>query len=582
MKVFKSFFDANIEVGNKSTGQIKIKCPECSHSRKNKNDKCLSVSLDKQTWNCHNCGWAGGIVKEQRTYTMPVEKKLPISENIISWFKKRGINKETLEYFKISESKEYMPQVSKEMNCINFNYYRRNTLVNIKFRDGSKNFKLVKDAELIFFNLNAIYLAQDCIITEGEIDCMSLYQTGHYRVISVPNGASKGNQRLEYLDNCFEYFAEMKKIIIATDGDDAGQMLKDELARRFGKERCFYVKYPDGCKDANDVLLKKGEQAVKDLIKNAVPFPVEGVFTANDIQDELDLIYKNGFPKGCKIGYEEFDKLLNFSPGQLTTWTGIPNSGKSAYIDQVMIRLSARHEWKWAIFSPEQQPSTLHIINLMQKYFGKPIFSDGKMNELERKSSQNFVNEYFSFMSINEIDCTIDGILGKAKELVFQKGINGLLIDPYNYIEHKIPQGYSETQYISEVLTKIKTFCLTNNIHTFLVAHPRKMQKNKDTGNYEVPTLYDIGGSAHFYNKTDNGITIYRDFQTNKVTAYVQKIRYSFNGKIGYSDFKYDIKTGRYAEENREFESEIKQKKQAILPVLTKNTWIVDNSNAPF
>ena len=83
-------------------------------------------------------------------------------------------------------------------------------------------------------------------------------------------------------------------------------------------------------------------------------------------------------------------------------------------------------------------------------------------------------------------------------------------------------------------------------IHIFLIAHPTKLQKDKATGKYEVPTMYSISGSANFFNKTDNGLTIYRDFETNVVTAYVQKIRWWWLGKIGFTSFSFNTLTRQY------------------------------------
>jgi len=130
--------------------------------------------------------------------------------------------------------------------------------------------------------------------------------------------------------------------------------------------------------------------------------------------------------------------------------------------------------------------------------------------------------------------------------LVLRKGIKGLLVDPWNYIEHKIPAGYSETQYISEALTEFRTFCLKYGVHGIIIAHPTKLQKEKSTGKYEVPTLYSVSGSAHFFNKTDNGLSVWRDFETNVVDVYIQKVRDSWLGKIGFTSFNYNTMTRQY------------------------------------
>jgi twinkle protein len=157
-----------------------------------------------------------------------------------------------------------------------------------------------------------------------------------------------------------------------------------------------------------------------------------------------------------------------------------------------------------------------------------------------------YLNDNFFFINTMEADITIDGILAKTAELVLRKGIKGLLIDPWNYIEHKVPNGQTETQYISDVLSKIRMAARKLGIHIFLIAHPTKLQKDKATGKYEVPTMYSISGSANFFNKTDNGLTIYRDFETNVVTAYVQKIRWWWLGKVGFTSFSFNTLSRQY------------------------------------
>ena len=343
-------------------------------------------------------------------------------------------------------------------------------------------------------------------------------------------------------------------------------------------------------------MVKLGKEKLNEVIRNAKQYPIEGVFTANDLSDEVEYILKNGYPKTDKIGYSDFDKLITWRKGEFLVVTGTPGAGKSSFLDQIFVRLAARCDWRFAICSPEQQPSTLHIINLMKKYVGLDIWGQNKMNELQRRKAMDFVNSMFFFLAIDEMELSIDAILGKARELVLRKGVNALLIDPWNYIEHKIPKGYSETQYISEVLTKIKRFTRTYNCSIILVAHPTKVQKDKQTNQYEVPNLYSISGSAHFFNKADNGLVIWRDYQTNQVVAYVQKIRFSFVGKIGMKEFKYDPATGRYSEPFDEFESELLIKQpETTLPIapsltpigkiISDNKWIqphFEEETAPF
>jgi twinkle protein len=200
--------------------------------------------------------------KEKKEFVKPPEAKTELSDRTISWFNKRGISEATLSHWKVGESIEYFPQVQKKRKAINFNYYRENELINCKFRDAEKNFKMVSGAELIFYGLDNIATMEKIYIVEGEMDALSLHEAGIYSVCSVPNGASKGNQRLDYLDNCWEFFKDKKEIVLCTDNDQPGLALRNELARRFGQYRCKYIEFGD-FKDANEVLTEKGAEVLE-------------------------------------------------------------------------------------------------------------------------------------------------------------------------------------------------------------------------------------------------------------------------------------------------------------------------------
>lgn len=557
------------------SAEYEAKCP--FHDEKTASFK---VSKDKGIYKCFGCGKSGDAIafvmeyrkltyieairmlagkyhiqleeKEvvKRVYKKPDTKYTHpnISQHAIDWFKSRGISLDTLTKSRVTTNQEWMPKANVVVEAICFNYYREGENVNIKFRAADKDFKLVKEAELIFYNLDSIKNKDEIVIVEGEIDCLSLIECGIVPVVSVPNGAANGNQRLEYLDNCWQHFEGKKSIVIMTDNDNNGLLLRDELARRLGKERCLKVTYPEGCKDANDILVKLGKQAVIDCIDTAAEFPIEGIHTMEEMYGDVWNYYVNGYPTGIKIGVPVLDDHISFMQGQFTTITGIPGSGKSEVADWIMTQCVINHGWSFGICSFENQPSPLHVSKIMEKLVGKSFapryHAESRISPEEFQSSTQLVEQYFNFININQIEVTLDSILAKAKELVIRKGIKGLLIDPWNYIEHKQNPGQTETQYVSECLTKIKAFALTHGIHIFLIAHPVKLKK--EGNKYEVPTLYSISGSAHFFNKTDNGLTVYRDFDTNIVTIYIQKVRYSWLGKIGYVDFSYNTETRQY------------------------------------
>lgn len=487
-----------------------------------------------------------GVKKE---YSKPAEIKLPLDEKTEKWFYSRGITKNTLMRFGICNKQEWMPGAEGEVNCVCFKYYENEELVNVKYRDAQKRFKLEKGAKLIFYNIDAVKKHSEAIITEGEIDALSAYEAGFFNVVSVPNGASKGTQRLEYLDNNIEDFVNKEKVYIATDNDHAGLLLKEELVRRIGEEKCWIVRYPEGCKDLNDVLKTHGTQGVKDCFDNASQPPVEGIFEVKDVLSELNDLFYTGYPVPPGVGYKEFDEHIKFAPCRLTVITGIPSHGKTDFVDQILVRQASRNGWKVGYFSPERQPPALHIAMLEQLYMGIPFFSykgGPKMSPAQHQIALEFVQEHFVFYNVNDVDSTIDGILEKARQLVVRYGINALVIDPYNYIEAKKDKDEKDTDYAGRVLTKMAVFAKTNKCHVFLIAHPRKMPKIG--GKYEIPTPYDISSSANFSNKADNNITVHRDFENNDVYVYVQKRKFKWEGDVGFSKFKYDLPTGRYAE----------------------------------
>ena len=554
----------------RNSGQVKTKCPKCSQDRKKKADPCLSVNIDDGIWNCHNCGWNGGLKKQnnfmnEKPFVLPKEINVNqvYSEKLIKWFYDRGISSDTMMKNRIAEGKEYMPQLGKETTTIQFKYFRDSKLINVKYRDAAKNFKLVKDAERVMYGLDDLLGKKEVIIVEGEMDKLAFYEAGYKNCVSVPNGAS--NLKMEYLKD----FPEgLEKVYLAVDNDEPGKKLQEELSRRIGRDICYRVTYPDGCKDINDVLISYDSDVVKDCIVNAQSYPLEGVLNVNDFDVDIDTLYENGLDRGATINHNSFDNLFSFASSQLTVITGIPTHGKSNFLEHLAMRLSAQHGWKFGVFSPEHYPMQLHFSVLAEKLIGKSfrkITRYDRMTKNELGSAKDFISENFHWIRPDGDVYKIDSILEAAKGLIRRYGINALIIDPYNKIDADIG-SQNETNFINKFLTKLTIFKQKYDIHIFLVAHPRKMPK-KDNGMYEVPTLYDVAGSANFYNQVDNGITVYRDFVNKLTNIYVQKVKFRHIGQIGDTVFKYNLQNGRYSEvgENLDNESYLKETQQSMI-----------------
>ena len=536
----------------------------------------FTVSPSKQIYKCFGCGKSGdaiqfvmendnisyieaitqlankyGITLEgaiKKEYVKPVGRLQKVGDKVLKFFEGRGISNNTLLRFKITESKEWMPQDEAEVPVICFNYYREGELINIKFRTAKKGFKFAKDAELIFYNLDSIKDQKYCYVVEGEIDALSLYEAGIYNVISVPNGASVKN--MPFLDSAVEYFKDMEEIIIMTDNDAPGRELKEELARRFGYQRCKHVVYPSGCKDANEILVKHGKEKLSDVCGNAVEFEIDGVLGVFDMVDQIIDFYDNGYPNGYTVFMPGMRDNLDWQLmlGQFTTVTGIPGSGKSEWIDWLMVQMSKHHGWKWAIYSPENQPESIHATKLLEKVTGKSFAHrkdiTQRMSRDELAEALFFLSQHFYFVKIKDDTRSLEGALTKIDEMVFKYGIKGFLIDPWNKLE--IPSIGSETQSINKSLSTLSMFCKSKVVHGLIIAHPTKVPKIAGTKKYEIPTMYSISGSANWYNQTDNGIVVYRDRETEIVSVYLQKLRFAWLGKEGYVNYTYNTFTRQY------------------------------------
>lgn len=380
----------------------------------------------------------------------------------------------------------------------------------------------------------------ELITISGNCDALSFYECGRHDVISVPNGA---NANLDYLDNYIEeYFEDKETIYIASDTDTKGVLLRDELLRRFGVERCRVLEYGEGCKDANEHLMEFGRESLLQCIASAPEIKVEGVFTVSDFEQSLDALFENGWQKGVTIGHDNFDRLCSFETKRLCIVTGIPGSGKSEFIDEIAERLNMRYGWRFAYFSPENAPLAYHASKLIEKFTGKR-FNRQSLTFGEYKQVKEHIEQDFYFIAPTD-NYRVDNILEKAKYLVRRRGIKALVIDPYNRLESE--QGTrNETQYISELLDKLTNFAQRNDILIILMAHPTKQPRNKD-GVIEAPTLYDISGSANFFNKADFGIVVHRNRTENTVEVHVQKVKFRHLGECGTALFKYNLNNGRY------------------------------------
>lgn len=266
----------------------------------------------------------------------------------------------------------------------------------------------------------------------------------------------------------------------------------------------------------------------------------------SDFLLQMDDLYKNGMRPGIPTGWKNLDEIYRVVKGQLNIFTGVPSHGKSEFVDALMVNLSVSHGWHWVVYSPENHPVSLHGRKLVEKYTGLPMFGQGRIPYEVFRPAADWVNNHFTFLDGLDEEMSLDTIFEVVNKIRKVKPVDGMIIDPWNELEAFRPERMSETEYIGNCLKRTRMFARKTDIYAGIVAHPYKLRKDLKTGEWPVPNLYDISGSSHWYNKADNGICVYRDFNANVTNVHVLKVKQKYYGSIGVRDFEYETKSGRY------------------------------------
>ena len=610
----RNFSKYGINIGTATQGTVRMTCPFCSENRKHhRQEKCFSVRIDLGLYHCFHCGESGYVptddeVSHREEQRKQREEKLnhrtpkgayhrpkafpaefliancinqPDAQPLIQYLTEtRRLDISLMQKYRITiaygsyEKQDTGASVSPTpphaqkqyelVRSIGFNYFDRGEYINVKYRTIDKRFTLLAKAELIPWNIDSLIGKPVCYITEGELDALTLIQCGYLETISVPNGAQKN---LSFLDRFVETHLEDKvRIILALDNDERGIVLRDELVRRLDADRCQIAEWPEGCKDANDVLMRHGTDRVRECIEAAHDIPLVGIQTADDVAQELHTLFDNGMKRGAAVGIRGFDSLMTFETGRYMVVSGRPGDGKSEFVDELCLRLCLLHDWKIAYFSPENVPIVYHLRKLCEKLTRYPFqpsrsmtgqlldscihwLTDNVCHILPGYGEDGIVDfgrETPATKPHDDGSDTLDNILQIAHRAVARRGVRILVIDPLNRIDAGAQYAQHELAWYSHVNNTLSLFARRHKCLVILVAHPRKVNRANLDGKKRRVEMNDINGSADFGNKADYCLIVDRDDDLQLVTVYADKVKFKHLGNRGECHLHYDKISGRY------------------------------------
>lgn len=378
------------------------------------------------------------------------------------------------------------------------------------------------------------------VITEGELDALAAIQAGVHRTISVPDGAppSEGQRQEAANDNLPPRYAwidairpllhkdRVSEIVLAVDNDDNGAALLQDLSVLLGRYRCKFVTWPKArdpevrgrarCKDLNEVLEDYGEAGVRETLARAQWLKVDGVYLMSELPPPAPRqVYA--------IGFEALGEHYRMRLGDFAVVTGIPGMGKTTVVQDIVCRVCRLHGLKAAWASFEQQPQTDHRRAFREWYIETPI---DKQSAGDRAAADAWIDRHHVFLVPGEDeDVSLDWMLEKIEVAVVRHGCQVVVIDPWNEMDHDYDaRRETETQYIGRAIRTLRRLAKAFNVHLIVIAHPAKMQKGQD-GLYLMPTLYDISGSANWYNKCDTGFVVHKS-GADETTVKVAKSKY--------------------------------------------------------
>lgn len=596
-----TFSEVGIDVSRcRGGGNCKVICPRCHHTHTNptQRDTDLSVNLENGGWNCHRCGWKSGLTAERQNrdgwlagrHMQGVKREAPKARQVtrelhtaaaaeavtlpptlepqaVDWLRDRGISQAVADAYGLRSSGD----------TLHSPYYVNGALVNVKtrnMREKKGGFRQTPGSDRSLFGVDLAMGQTTLVIVEGEMDVLAVREAGWYAV-SCPDGAPGTHtnpetgevtvaaigKKLDALNEStsVKALATAQQILIATDGDLEGQAMRDGLLEVLDPMKCWLVTWPQGCKDANDVLAKYGADKLDDVLGSARPVDVPGITDFHTERDALYGIWSNGHDPGVETGWPELDEIWRPRRGTLNLVTGIPGMGKTSFMLDMLSRLALNHGWKGAIFSPESGDTGTLYAKLVQIATDSAILpsSDFHMKRELLEAGADWVDAHFCRIDAAPTGdnaygaVTLEELVKRIETAVLRRGISWVYLDPWNRIGSESGGDTGDTTYIGKAINTLHTLAIRHNLFMVTVAHPHKMSDEE-----AMPSAYNIAGSAHWFNMGDVIVGVQRNKEKeprNRTTVKVLKHRFEgHSGKLGEAYFWLDARSGRfYTDQNQ-------------------------------
>lgn len=426
-----------------------------------------------------------------------------LTDDVIGWMRGRGISVDTLQLMGIAGGSERFGEGPQR--AVFFPYFENGTAVNYKARAlAQKAFTQKKGGKQIFYNFDRVNAGpKDTVyIVEGEMDVLALIEAGipANAVLSVPGGAPpteaqddpRQSRRYAYIEDALRNgLQDTHRFVLATDADDKGRFLRNDLAAVLGIAKCWFLDWPEGCKDANEMLLSDGADSLREFVRAAPkPWPVDGLYRLSEIPDppKLEL---------WKPGILEWGEKVQFAPTMVSVGTGYPGHGKTALAQFFCASIAREYGIKIAIMSAETRVKP-YVRRQFRSFFTGRREID--MDQDMRDRADMWIDEHFLFLAHPDAQPTHSWLMNTAEVAVVRHGVRMLLTDPFNKLESDYDRRQmSETEWVGRCLDDHIHMARAFNIHSMILAHPSK----PDATHKGAPNPYMISGSAHWYNRPD-------------------------------------------------------------------------------